>query len=98
MPSLSGDYRDRHQSGDRVAPSRATYNRKRVEIMDLKLEIVIVPVTDVDRAKQFYGAGMGCREDADISGGGGYRVVQMTPPGSPCSIIFGAGVTSATPG
>jgi catechol 2,3-dioxygenase-like lactoylglutathione lyase family enzyme len=66
--------------------------------VDLKLEVVIVPVTDVDKAKQFYGTGLGCREDIDVSGDGGYRCVQMTPPGSPCSIIFGSGVTSAPPG
>ena len=66
--------------------------------MDLKLEVVVVPVTDVDKAKHFYGTGLACREDIDVSGDGGYRCVQMTPPGSPCSIIFGAGVTSATPG
>jgi catechol 2,3-dioxygenase-like lactoylglutathione lyase family enzyme len=66
--------------------------------MDLKLEVVIVPVGDVDTAKHFYGTGMGCREDIDISGGDGFRCVQMTPPGSQCSIIFGTGVTSAPPG
>jgi catechol 2,3-dioxygenase-like lactoylglutathione lyase family enzyme len=66
--------------------------------MDLKLEVVVVPVTDVDVAKQFYATGLGCRLDADVLGDGGFRVVQMTPPGSPCSIIFGDGVTSAVPG
>ena len=66
--------------------------------MDLKLEVVVVPVTDVDKAKHFYGVGLGCREDIDASGADGYRCVQMTPPGSPCSIIFGHGVTTATPG
>ena len=66
--------------------------------MDLNLEVVIVPVSDVDRAKRFYGTGLGCREDGDFSGGDGYRLVQMTPPGSGCSIIFGSGVTSAAPG
>ncbi len=66
--------------------------------MDLKLEVVVIPVTNVDKAKHFYGTGLACREDIDVSGDGGYRCVQMTPPGSACSIIFGAGVTSATPG
>jgi len=66
--------------------------------MDLKLEVVVVPVRDVDVAKQFYGTGLACREDADVAGDDGYRLVQMTPPGSTCSIIFGAGVTDATPG
>ena len=65
--------------------------------MDMKLEVVVVPVSDVDRAKAFYGA-LGWRLDADFPGDGGFRVVQLTPPGSACSIIFGSGVTSAAPG
>jgi catechol 2,3-dioxygenase-like lactoylglutathione lyase family enzyme len=66
--------------------------------MDMKLEVVVVPVTDVDKAKHFYGTGLACRLDADYSAGDGFRVVQMTPPGSSCSIIFGDGITSARPG
>jgi len=65
--------------------------------MELKLEVVVVPVADVDRAKDFYKR-LGFREDADFAGSSGYRVVQLTPPGSPCSIIFGTGVTGARPG
>ena len=65
--------------------------------MDLKLEVVVIPVSDVDRAKEFYKR-LGCREDIDFAGNDGYRVVQMTPPGSACSIIFGKGVTAAKPG
>ncbi len=65
--------------------------------MDMKLEVVVVPVSDVDRAKGFY-ASLGWRLDADFPGEGGFRVVQLTPPGSACSIIFGSGITSATPG
>ena len=65
--------------------------------MDMKLEVVVVPVSDVDRAKAFYQS-LGWRLDADFPGEGGFRVVQLTPPGSPCSIIFGSGVTSAPPG
>jgi catechol 2,3-dioxygenase-like lactoylglutathione lyase family enzyme len=65
--------------------------------MNLKLEVVVVPVTDVDEAKHFYGTRLACREDID-AGGGGFRAVQMTPPGSACSIIFGDGITSAPPG
>jgi catechol 2,3-dioxygenase-like lactoylglutathione lyase family enzyme len=57
-----------------------------------------VPVTDVDTAKHFYGTGLACRLDADVTGDGGFRCVQMTPPGSQCSIIFGDGITAATPG
>lgn len=63
---------------------------------DLKLEVVILPVSDVDRAKAFY-EGLGWRIDADFSNGD-WRAMQMTPPGSPCSIIFGRGVTTAVPG
>ena len=65
--------------------------------MDMKLEVVVVPVSDVDRAKGFYKR-MGWREDADFVTGADFRVVQMTPPGSPASIIFGVGVTTAAPG
>lgn len=65
--------------------------------MDMKLEVIVLPVADVDRAKGFYEA-MGFRLDADFSADGGFRVVQLTPPGSEASIIFGAGVTSAAPG
>ena len=65
--------------------------------VDMKLEVVVIPVSDVDRAKRFYD-GLGWRLDADVSRGDGFRVVQFTPPGSPCSIIFGTGVTSAAAG
>jgi catechol 2,3-dioxygenase-like lactoylglutathione lyase family enzyme len=65
--------------------------------MDMKLEVVVLPVSDVDKAKGFYQA-LGWRLDADFVTGEDFRVVQLTPPGSPCSVIFGTGVTSATPG
>jgi catechol 2,3-dioxygenase-like lactoylglutathione lyase family enzyme len=65
--------------------------------MDMKLEVVVVPVADVDRAKHFYKT-LGWREDADFTGEDDFRVVQVTPPGSPASIIFGSGVTTAAPG
>jgi catechol 2,3-dioxygenase-like lactoylglutathione lyase family enzyme len=65
--------------------------------VDMKLEVVVIPVSDVDRAERFYG-GLGWRLDADVSGENGFRVVQFTPPGSPSSVIFGKGVTSAAPG
>ena len=65
--------------------------------MDLKLEVVVIPVSDVDKAKEFYGTALACREDAD-SGGEEFRLVHMTPPRSACSIVFGRGITSATPG
>jgi catechol 2,3-dioxygenase-like lactoylglutathione lyase family enzyme len=63
----------------------------------MKLEVVVVPVSDVDRAKAFY-EGLGWRMDIDHVGDPGFRVVQLTPPGSPASIIIGEGVTSAAPG
>ncbi|OWV73820.1 glyoxalase [Rhizobium sp. R339] len=65
--------------------------------IDMKLEVVVIPVSDVDRAKAFY-TGLGWRLDADFPGEDGFRVVQVTPPGSPCSVIFGSKVTSALPG
>jgi catechol 2,3-dioxygenase-like lactoylglutathione lyase family enzyme len=65
--------------------------------MDMKLEVVVLPVSDVDRAKAFY-QGLGWRLDADFGTGPDFRVVQMTPPGSACAVIFGTGITSAAPG
>jgi len=66
--------------------------------MDWKLELVIVPVSDVDRAKKFYTDQLGFAEDVDHRAGESFRVVQLTPPGSACSITIGTGVTSAKPG
>src|SRR5215470_15258276 len=65
--------------------------------VDFKLEVVVIPVADVDRAKRFYG-GLGWRVDADLAIGPDRRVVQLTPPGSECSIHFGKGITAAPPG
>lgn len=66
--------------------------------VDMKLEIVVIPVSDVDRAKRFYGD-LGWRLDADFAApSGDFRVIQFTPPGSSCSVIFGKNVTAATPG
>jgi catechol 2,3-dioxygenase-like lactoylglutathione lyase family enzyme len=64
---------------------------------EFKLEVVVLPVTDVDRAKHFY-EGLGWRLDADVAPTDDYRIVQLTPPGSACSIQFGTGVSSAAPG
>jgi catechol 2,3-dioxygenase-like lactoylglutathione lyase family enzyme len=64
---------------------------------DMKLEVVTVPVSDVDRAKRFYES-LGWRLDADIVVGENFRVVQLTPPHSACSVAFGKGVTTADPG
>ena len=65
--------------------------------MDMKLEVVVIPVSDVDRAKDFY-ASLGWRLDADIARGDTFRLIQFTPPGSDCSIQFGTNLTSAAPG
>jgi catechol 2,3-dioxygenase-like lactoylglutathione lyase family enzyme len=65
--------------------------------IDTKLEIIVIPVSDVDRAKEFYSR-LGWRLDADYDNGSDFRVVQYTPPGSGCSIIFGRNVTGAAPG
>jgi predicted enzyme related to lactoylglutathione lyase len=65
--------------------------------VDLKLEAVVIPVSDVDRAKKFY-ANLGWRLDADFPFDNGFRIVQFTPPGSGCSVQFGTNTTSATPG
>jgi catechol 2,3-dioxygenase-like lactoylglutathione lyase family enzyme len=66
--------------------------------MDWKLELVIVPVSDVDRAKKFYTEQLGFREDVDHRAGDSFRVVQLTPPGSACSITIGTGLTTSEPG
>jgi catechol 2,3-dioxygenase-like lactoylglutathione lyase family enzyme len=65
--------------------------------IDLKLEVVVIPVADADRSKAFY-AGLEWRLDADFSFDNGYRVVQFTPPGSLCSMQFGTNITAAAPG
>jgi catechol 2,3-dioxygenase-like lactoylglutathione lyase family enzyme len=65
--------------------------------LDLRLEVVVIPVSDVDRAKRFYGS-LGWRLDADFPFDNGFRVVQYTPPGSACSVQFGTKMTSAAPG
>jgi catechol 2,3-dioxygenase-like lactoylglutathione lyase family enzyme len=70
---------------------------RRTETVETKLEVVVIPVADVDRAKRFYG-NLGWRLDADFTNGNDWHAVQMTPPGSPCSVIFGKGVTTAAPG
>ena len=68
-----------------------------VAAVDVKIEVVVLPVSDVDRAKRFYES-LGWRLDADFASGDDWRLVQMTPPGSPCSVMFGKGFTSAAPG
>jgi catechol 2,3-dioxygenase-like lactoylglutathione lyase family enzyme len=76
---------------EHAAPSGTT------TAIDLKVEVVPLPVADVDRAKRFY-EGLGWRVDADFASGDEWRVVQLTPPGSPCSVMFGKGFTTGVPG
>jgi catechol 2,3-dioxygenase-like lactoylglutathione lyase family enzyme len=76
----------------------AAIDTPNVRKVDMKLEIVVIPVSDVDRAKEFYGGRLGWRLDADYESGNDFRVVQFTPPGSWCSVIFGKNVTAAAPG
>src|SRR3989454_12842008 len=66
--------------------------------MAWKLELVLLPVSDVDRAKAFYGEKVGLNLDVDHRAGDDFRVVQLTPPGSACSIGFGTGITDSPPG
>ena len=77
--------------------SNESTSRTSPATVDIKFEIVVIPVSDVDRAKEFY-ASLGWRLDADFDSGKDFRVIQFTPPGSGCSIIFGKGVTAAAPG
>ena len=81
-----------------AAGRSATADPARVA-MDMRLEVVVLPVSDVDRAKRFY-EGLGWRLDADlaVATSEDFRVVQLTPPGSTASVIFGTGLTTATPG
>ncbi|HSL03964.1 MAG TPA: glyoxalase superfamily protein [Nitrospiraceae bacterium] len=66
--------------------------------VDMKFEIVVIPVSDIDRAKEFYGEKLGWRLDAEYDSGKDFRIMQFTPPGSGCSVIFGKNVTAAAPG
>jgi catechol 2,3-dioxygenase-like lactoylglutathione lyase family enzyme len=72
------------------------HSESAIENVEMKLEVVVIPVSDVDRAKRFYG-GLGWRLDADFVIGDEFRVVQFTPPGSPCSIHFGKALTGFAP-
>ncbi len=72
-------------------------NDATVARVDMKFEVVVIPVSDVDRAKEFYGK-LGWRLDADYDNGDDFRVIQFTPSGSGCSVIFGKNVTAAAPG
>jgi catechol 2,3-dioxygenase-like lactoylglutathione lyase family enzyme len=83
-------------SGTQVAGQNATGTAKATTV-DTNLEVVVIPVSDVDRAKRFY-EGLGWRLDADVAAGDDFRIVQLTPPGSGCSIQFGTNITPAAPG
>ena len=72
-------------------------NDASVRNVDMNLEVVVIPVSDVDRAKEFYGS-LGWRLDADVAAGDDSRLIQFTPPGSGCSVQFGTNMTSAAPG
>jgi catechol 2,3-dioxygenase-like lactoylglutathione lyase family enzyme len=76
---------------------RTVTEAPKIRTLDMKFEIVVLPASDADRAKAFY-AGLGWRLDADFGSGDDFRVIQLTPPGSPCSVIFGKNVTAAAPG
>jgi catechol 2,3-dioxygenase-like lactoylglutathione lyase family enzyme len=79
------------------ASAMTTTDRQSASGVDLKFEAVVIPVSDVDRSKEFYG-GLGWRLDADFPFDNGFRVVQFTPPGSGCSLQFGSKITEAAPG
>jgi catechol 2,3-dioxygenase-like lactoylglutathione lyase family enzyme len=76
---------------------KPTVETPRAGTVDMKIEVIVIPVSDVDRAKHFYGQ-LGWRLDLDYSGRDDYRVIQFTPPGSGCSIMFGKNITTAAPG
>ena len=84
-------------SSDQELPTMSASESPRPLPFDMTLEIVVVPVTDVDRAKQFY-ANLGWRLDADFPAPDGFRVIQFTPPGSGCSVMMGRNLTSAPAG
>ena len=81
-----------------ISPFIALRSRRRLPIVDWRLELVQVPVSDVDRAKAFYTEKAGFDADVDVDVGGGIRFIQLTPPGSPCSIAIGTGLSKMDPG
>jgi catechol 2,3-dioxygenase-like lactoylglutathione lyase family enzyme len=94
--SRSGHTREAGMSATEVLTKDATKGANGTSVAT-KLEIVVIPVSDIDRAKEFYGK-LGWRLDADYDNGSDFRVIQFTPPGSGCSVIFGRNVTAAAPG
>ena len=79
------------------AGNKTPIETPRAQAVDMRLEIVVIPVSDIDRAKRFY-SGLGWRLDADFAAGDDFRVIQFTPPGSGCSVVFGKNVTAAAAG
>jgi catechol 2,3-dioxygenase-like lactoylglutathione lyase family enzyme len=77
--------------------SKNSANDVKIPQVDAKLEVIVIPVSNVDLAKEFY-AGLGWRLDADFDNGGDFRVIQFTPPGSSCSVVFGKNVAAFEPG
>jgi catechol 2,3-dioxygenase-like lactoylglutathione lyase family enzyme len=95
---IIAECREHRRSGDILAGGiDGTAAEEGVESMDMKLEVIVLPVSDVDRAKAFYERA-GFRLDVDHQAGDEFRVVQLTPPGSECSISIGTGITQAAPG
>jgi len=84
-------------TGAEASIQAAGIKARGTDIVDEKLEVVVIPVSDVDHAKEFYRS-LGWRLDADHATSDNFRIVQLTPPGSKCSIQFGTGITSAAPG
>jgi catechol 2,3-dioxygenase-like lactoylglutathione lyase family enzyme len=80
-----------------MSANEASSNDAKAARIDMKFEIVVIPVSDVDLSKEFY-ARLGWRFDAEFDNGADFRIIQFTPPGSGCSIIFGKGITAAAPG
>jgi predicted enzyme related to lactoylglutathione lyase len=102
VQSGTGSVATRHRTSEVSMSSTRMMTERATQIpaartIDLKLEVVVIPVSDVDRAKRFYES-LGWRLDADFTSGDEWRVVQLTPPGSACSIHFGKGVTTAVAG
>jgi len=85
------------QRGPELASQVVTVSGASAESVDMKLEVVVIPVADVDRSKEFYST-LGWRLDADFPFDNGFRIVQFTPPGSGCSVQFGTKITPAAPG
>jgi catechol 2,3-dioxygenase-like lactoylglutathione lyase family enzyme len=96
MIPRTDDVRETPMSSTRKDHEQAT-GSPRAGAIDMKLEVVVLPVSDVDRAKRFY-ANLGWRMDVDLARGDHWRAVQVTPTGSACSFVFGKGITKATPG